>query len=98
MTKSINSVLKISIGLLVGTIGLNASNIDAKTKGKFNAEISLEIKHLLENFQHNTINFLNQSLISTDKSFSNRVFLKNIDIFLMSILILHFLCLPRWPR
>jgi quinohemoprotein amine dehydrogenase len=30
-TKSLNSVLKISIGLLVGTIGLNASNIDAKT-------------------------------------------------------------------
>ena len=30
-TKSLNSVLKISIGLLVGTVGLNASNIDAKT-------------------------------------------------------------------
>lgn len=30
-TKSLNSVLKISIGLLVGTVGLNASNLDAKT-------------------------------------------------------------------
>ena len=30
-TKSLNSILKVSIGLLVGTIGLNAQDIDAKT-------------------------------------------------------------------
>jgi quinohemoprotein amine dehydrogenase len=30
-TKSLNSILKVSIGLLVGSVGLNATDIDAKT-------------------------------------------------------------------
>lgn len=30
-TKSLNSMLRVSVGLLVGTVGLNAANIDGKT-------------------------------------------------------------------